>query len=497
MSAWLRASVLAASVAALAIVSTGIARSQQDGADDPAAQIPLAVEAGIRARGVLHNARVGISIVDVATGEEIYARDPDGAYNAASNTKIVTTAAALALLGPDYRYTTAAYADVDANGVVKGDLYVVGRGDPSFDTDAMHKLVRDIEQAGVTRVTGGLVLDDSYFDDIVMPPHFDEQPAEQAAFRAPVSALSLNFNATTIVVRPGRSSGAPARVSVEPANDYVKLVGGVHTTATGRTRIHIKSTVQKGSLEIKVIGRIRVDARVRRYRRRVADPMRYFGASLRQMLADRGIRLGRRAPRRGLVPAQVVQLASHDSPPISVLVRGMGKYSNNFVAEMIFKTLGAESLETPAPATWTDAQTATRTLLVDQMGVADDFRVENGSGLFDSNALTPRQLTTVLRASYRDFRYGPDLVASLAFAGADGTLSERMDEGPADRQVRAKTGTLATASALSGYVAVDSVRPLAFSILINDIPRQRGSLRDARALQDEIAEALVVYLRAR
>jgi len=486
-------------VAALAIVSTHHASAQEQG--DPAldAQLGPIVEAGIRGRSVLHNARVGISIIDVASGHELYSRDATGSYNAASNTKIMTTAAALALLGPDYRYRTTVYAQKQSKaGVVKGDLYLVGRGDPSLDANALRALADELVLAGVERVTGGLVVDDTYFDADTMPPHFDEQPDEQAAFRAPVAAVSLNFNAVTVMVRPGARAGSPARVTVVPDNDYVKIISNVTTSRSGRTRVHLKTTATRDHLEVRVVGRIRTNARRRRFRRRIADPLRFTGSAFQKVLSKRGIRLGRKTLRRGPVPPQAVQLASRKSAPMAVLLRGLGKYSNNFVAEMVFKTIGAESLQSPAPATWADAQAAVRELLVDQMGLdAASFRVDNGSGLFDSNALTPRQITTVLRAAYRDFRYGPDLVATLAFAGADGTLTKRMLEGPAERQVRAKTGTLAAASALSGYVAVDGVQPLAFSILLNDIPQQRGSLRNARALQDEIAEALVLVLRAR
>lgn len=166
------------------------------------------------------------------------------------------------------------------------------------------------------------------------------------------------------------------------------------------------------------------------------------------------------------------------------------------MAETIFKTVGAESLDDVRPATWADAQAATKQFLVQDVGLPDgSFRLDNGSGLFASNELSPRQIATVLRVAYRDFRCGPEFVSSLAFAAADGTLSERMAEGPGERQVRAKTGTLSTVSALSGYVAVDGTRPLAFSILVNDIPERKGSRRAARSLQDDIAEALVIYLR--
>ncbi len=493
----MKVSAAVASVAAIVILSTAIARSQEDG-DDGAAQIAAVVEGGIRARSVLHSARIGVSVVDIATGREIYARDGDGQFNAASNTKIVTAAAALALLGPDYAFRTSVYIDErKRDGTVDGDIYLVGRGDPSLDTEALRRIADDLRAAGVTRVRGGLVLDDSYFDDVTMPPHFDEQPDEQASFRAPAAALSLNFNSVKVIVRPGASSGAPAVMTIDPPNDYVQITGSVTTVGRGRTRIHVKTTEAKGVLQLEILGRINIDASPRTVRQRIADPHAYVGSAFRTILGRQGIRLGKTTVRRGAPPVDATEIVSYQSRPLAVLVRGMGKYSNNFVAEMVFKTIGAE-LESDAgtPATWANAQTAVKSYVTD-LGVSDAFRIDNGSGLFDSNRLTPRQITRVLRAGYLDFRWGPDFVASLSLSGADGTLGARMTDSPADRQVRAKTGTLAEVSALSGYVAVDGTGPLAFSILVNDIPRMRGSLRDARSLQDEIAAALVVYLRSR
>jgi serine-type D-Ala-D-Ala carboxypeptidase/endopeptidase (penicillin-binding protein 4) len=272
----------------------------------------------------------------------------------------------------------------------------------------------------------------------------------------------------------------------------------VVTTARGRNRLRIDSKERADSLLLTMSGRIRLDAGERRYRRRIANPMLYAGTVFRRLLAEQGVRIDQRELVRGTAPTTASRVAHTVSPPVAELVRSLGKYSNNFVAEVLFKTIGAEVVQTGAPATWVDAQRAVSSFLIDAIGLrAAGFRCENGSGLFDGNGFSPRQLTTLLRAGYRDFRYGPDLVAALALAGADGTLSTRMIEGPGERQVRAKTGTLAAASALSGYVAVVGSEPLAFSILINNLPQVGGAMRSARSLQDQVAEALVLYLRAR
>jgi D-alanyl-D-alanine carboxypeptidase/D-alanyl-D-alanine-endopeptidase (penicillin-binding protein 4) len=465
-------------------------------------------------RPELASARVGIAIVDLTEGAVLYERDADAPANAASNTKLVTATAALALLGPDFHPRTVVYgAPVDGRGVVRGNLVVRGGGDPSLDLAALRDLCDQLAASGVRRVKGGLVIDDSYFDRVDEPPHFDEQPDENAAFRAPVSAAALTFNAVTLVVRPGPRAGADAQLGVAPPGDYVRVTGTVATVAAGRTRLAVDLRPQPGSLELHVRGQIRLDAGERSFRHRVHEPWHFFGAAFQAALRERGIRLDRRRLTRGPAPARAIPLATREGPSVAELVRNLGKHSNNFVAEMLLKTLGAELIAagpaattagaaataagSPRPATWADGQAAVRRFLIEEIGLADgSFRYDNGSGLFDSNRFSPRQLCTLLVRAYRDFRYGPDLLASLAIGGVDGTLATRLVGGPAERRVRAKTGTLATVSALSGVVATDGARPIVFSILINSIPERREAVTAARALQDDVVEALIRYAGA-
>jgi D-alanyl-D-alanine carboxypeptidase/D-alanyl-D-alanine-endopeptidase (penicillin-binding protein 4) len=175
----------------------------------------------------------------------------------------------------------------------------------------------------------------------------------------------------------------------------------------------------------------------------------------------------------------------------------MNKLSNNFYAEAVLKTLGAElgpaySIP-PRPATWADGLAAVDRWLVDVAGLEEkSYRFGNGSGLFASTEVSAAQMTRVLDAAWRDFRVGPDLAASLAVMGVDGTVRWRLLTSPARGRARVKTGTLAAVSTLAGYVAVDSRRPLAFAILLNDIPE--GARAHARMLQDEIVAACVAYL---
>lgn len=459
------------------------------------------IRALIAERPALARARIGIYVQDVESSRVVYAQNAEERYSVASNAKIITAAAALAMLGPGFRYRTSVLAKaIDANGVVNGDLYLRGRGDPDFGTEDLVRLADDVALAGIQTVRKNIIIDDQYFGSETLPPHFDEQPDEQAAFRPAVSALSLNFNSFAVVVTPALSGHGRALVTIDPPNDYIRIKKNeLITQPSGRNRILLTSKVVQGHMEVEIRGQIRADSGVTRLRRRVEDPALYVGAVFRALLAQRGIRVQGKKIKRGATPLEARVVAVIESEPLALLVHGLGKQSNNFVAEVLLKTLGAESRAADArdPLTWEHGLAVVRSFLTNDMGLPEgSFRYGNGSGLFDATELSPVQLVRVLTQAHRDPRYGPDFSSSLSIAGEDGTLRHRMHGSAARGHVRGKTGTLATVSSLCGYAAVDGMRPLAFAIAINGMPATGQAKRDARTLQDGIADALVAYLKS-
>lgn len=533
MAAWLRTIVAGAAIASTCSIHTPDARSSQQPEDQPGEEeeatgevqaaprsehaparppVPPPPDFAGRAKylkdrieGIvgfrsleLAGARIGVAVYDLATEKEIVAIDGDGLYNSASNTKLVTAAAALAMLGPQYRYYTALYGlEVDPEGVLKGDLYVRGRGDPSLGTSELYQLVREMKQNGVKKIEGRVVVDADYFDNRDLPPHFEEQPRNQAPYRAPIASTALNFNSVTVSLRPAATGAGPCEIVIDPPNDYVLVESAVETVSSGRTRIRMESKTTKDNLKLTMSGQLRLDDGVKTYRRRIPDPVRYLGTTLRGAIAAHGIAIDKKKKIiAGQVPKLARPLAWRVSEPMAVLVRGLGKYSNNFVAETLLKTIGAvKRPDQHKPATWDDALIAVRGWLEGTVGwKRDSYYYGNGSGLFSSNRFSPREITTLLAAVYRDFRYAPDFVASLSIAGVDGTISRRMSRGPAAGLVRAKTGTMSGVSTLSGYVALDGRAPLAFSILVNGFGD--GQAASARLLQNEICEAMIPFLES-
>lgn len=465
------------------------------------------LDAAVAARPALTGAKLGCAAVDVASGAPLWQHQGEAPMSIASTTKLFTAASALSRLGPGYVWRTALYGgeEKDATPEEQKDgtletLYLRGRGDPTLEYSALRALARDLADRGIVRISKELVIDASFFDGDVEPPHFIEQPKERAAFRAPVSGLQLGRNAVTVIVTTAPDGAQPPKVRLEPpVEDYFKLVTDeLVTTADGKTRIRLEVVPKKTGgrdkkqLELRVSGQLRADGPGFYRRLRVDDPLGFAAAALRTALAEQGIRTPTKVS-FGAVPLTAKLYAAFDSPTLAEVIRRMNKSSDNFLAESVWKTVGAETRSQPGPATWADAAAASAAFLA-KLSLPSPIRIDNGSGLFDASAASASQLVALLRAVYADFRIAPDFVASLPVGGVDGTLQSRFRKRAALGQVRAKTGTLAQVSALAGFVGVDAAHPIAFAILTNNLtPAQKG---EARALQEDLVEILALYAGA-
>ncbi|HMG56780.1 MAG TPA: D-alanyl-D-alanine carboxypeptidase/D-alanyl-D-alanine-endopeptidase, partial [Kofleriaceae bacterium] len=302
------------------------------------------VAAAFLAEPRLVGARATVSVIDLASGAELVARDADRAMSLASAAKLLTSAAALSVLGGGFRWRTAVYgAEPDAKGSVAGDLTIRGRGDPMLGTAELGALAAELAARGV-RSVDRLVVDGSYFDDAVEPPRFDDQPGETAGFRAPVASLGVARSTITVVVvaEPG---GGAASVSLDPdPGDYVALINKGTTTVTrGRTRLVVDIKPKPDRVEITVSGQIRWGEGSWEVRKRVPDPARFAGEVFRRALIEHGVNVKARTLGHGAAAATARLLAAHDSAPLSEVVRHMNKLSDNYLAESVLKTLGAET----------------------------------------------------------------------------------------------------------------------------------------------------------
>jgi D-alanyl-D-alanine carboxypeptidase/D-alanyl-D-alanine-endopeptidase (penicillin-binding protein 4) len=457
----------------------------------PSTAFPPTLEGQIDAalaQPFLATAQVGVAVVDLASGETLYSRGADLPLNPASNQKLLTTIAALGLLGPAHRYATRLYHDRDAlrDSTIEGDVYLRGSGDPDLVTEDLYGLASDLRARGIRRITGGIVVDSSRFDRDELPPGFDQKD-ELAPYRAPSGATSVNFNTFTLRVRPASREGEPPWAAVEPPVPSITLVNEAMTQPGHLDRLNVAIEVEKKIMKITLRGSLGVEAGSQSYRYPVTEPSRYAGEVLAHVLRQRGIRLGRAKIKTGPVPPDAQLVGVHNSEPLSVLIRAINKHSNNFMAEQILKTLAPPG----GPATFGDALARMRSHLA-TLGVPEEgLRIGNGSGLYDTNRVTAAQLTALLGAAHTDFRISSDFVASLAIMGVDGTTRSRLRDNSRRGLVRAKTGTLDGVYCLSGFAGAQGRAPLAFAILFNGVAKADAGM--ARAAQNRVAEVLALY----
>lgn len=475
----------------VALMCAALALTGHVGAQSPAAAPPLATTlAPLIAPAVPAGARVSVVVMEAGSGRVMYERDPDAALNPASDTKLLTASTALAVLGADRRFTTGLYGAV-SGGVVTGPLVLRGDGDPSLSTGDLYELARELVQAGVQRVDGDLLVDDSALGAEHLPPAFEQQPNESAPFRAAVGAVSLDENVLTVRVRAG-AVGAPAVVSAEPRG-FVEVDSALSTAQSGTPAVTIDVTaLPDGRARARVSGTVPSDARNLTFRRRLDNPSLAAGWAMRSVLEDLGVRVSG-VVRVGPSARDLATLASHRSRALSALLYEVGKESNNFYAEMTLLAIAAEGATGPVTfrrgtervLDWCrEAGVSTRGLVL-----------RNGSGLYDANRVSARQLAQVLRANWRRPAVRDEFIAQLAVGGGDGTLRHRLRIAGAERMVRAKTGTLDDVIALSGYVlAPDPARTLVFSIVANGV---RGRAPATRQLADQIVTRLVETVRSR
>jgi D-alanyl-D-alanine carboxypeptidase/D-alanyl-D-alanine-endopeptidase (penicillin-binding protein 4) len=466
--------------AALILAALAVTRDVRSDAPVVSAQLDAAVRALTEGKA-WKDADVSVAILDVATGKLLASFNEHRAMNPASNAKLYTAAAALAILHGEHRYETS------LSGVVKGasasSLTLRGYGDPSLTSADIGALVTELREHGVHRIDGDILVDQRFYDDQTTPPAFEQKPDEWATFRAPVSALAVNENTVTLEIRPSEA-GQTAHAFFEPPG-FVDIDGTVTTgTGSGADTVGLVLSKNGARLSAKLSGDVGEDAKLVRFTRRVEDPTLLAGYVLRAALEQAQIKVTGEV-KTGVGKGPVI--AKHLSAPLSTLLYALGKQSDNFYAEMIFKSLAAEQKGRPAHAG--DSAQLVAKAVADLNASDEGLVIKNGSGLYDANRVTTSSIVRLLRSAWQDSAIAPEFVAQLAIGGVDGTLHGRLLVERTRRSVRAKTGTLDDAIALSGYVLGPAGKdPVAFSILFNKIP---GHAAHARVDADRLVRAIV------
>ena len=435
---------------------------------------------------VLAHSITGVLVVGLKDGRTLCETNADVMLIPASNQKLLTASAALHRLGPEYRYTTRLWSagEVNAEGVLQGDLILQGSGDPTLLLRDIETMADTVQKAGIRRIAGALLYDESLFDGIRRG--WDWAWDDEPYYYSPcLSAVCVERNAMTVFVSPGAKVGDEPRVRLAPATDYLIVRNEAITAPAGApstvyiTREHARNIAV-------VRGQIPLDAQPDSARQAlsVEEPPRYAMWLLREALNKRGITTRNRTALSGRVPEGATLLHTHTSPPLSDILPLLNKPSDNLIAECLLRTLGAEVHGEGSAA-------AGERVLLDFLRAAglnlNALNIVDGSGLSRRNQISARNLVTLLcyMASHPQAKVFAD---SLPVAGVDGTLRNRMVNTPARGKVRAKTGSLGRVSTLAGYLSTQSGEELVFAILMNNY---NGTAAAVRAVQDSIVLRLV------
>lgn len=457
----------------------------------------------IVAKPELTPAIVGIKVVSLDNGRVLFETNAQKLLRPASNMKLYTVATALDRLSPDYRFVTSVYATTrpDAAGVVHGNLTIYGRGDPSiaarFNNGDYFKAIDDlatrIVAAGVKRVDGDIVGDESYF---VGPKYGSGWEWEDLTwyYGAEVTPLTVNDNALDLFVKPGAAVGQPALITTGPPDPLLTIVNKVTTSAKGLKR---ELSVHRGLGEntITITGSIALDDTGYRGGIGISHPALLFVYLLRTSLAQKGVVITGKSRTTGEVqPALMTgvpvagtngtngsvapfqnEIATLQSVPFSLIAAQTLKPSQNLYTELILRTLGKM---TPPPATMSNLGRTSEALgleavrsFLKTVGIPPEALVlDDGSGLSRSDMVTAEASVQLLTFMSKH-RYASVFRDALPIAGVDGTLRTRMKGTPAENNVRAKTGSLSSAASLGGYMTTAAGEKLAFTIMVNNYPR--------------------------
>jgi len=454
----------------------------------------------ILAKPELAPATIGIKVVSLDTGKVLFEQNAQKLLRPASNMKLYTVAAALDRLSPDYRFVTSVYATTrpDAAGVVHGNLTIYGRGDPSiaarFNNGDYFKAIDDlatrIVAAGVKRVEGDLVGDESYF---VGPKYGAGWEWEDLTwyYGAEVTPLTVNDNALDLFVKPGPAVGQPAVITTGPPDPLLTIVNKVSTSAKGLKR---ELSVHRGLGEntMTITGSIAVDDPGYRGGIGISHPALLFVYLLRNSLAQKGVVITGKSRTTGEVqPALMTgvaisgtngsaasfqnEIATLQSVPFSSIAAQTLKPSQNLYTELILRTLGKVA---PPPATTSNMARTSEALgleavrsFLKTVGITPEALVlDDGSGLSRSDMVTAEASVQLLTFMSKH-RYASVFRDALPIAGVDGTLRNRFKGTPAENNVHAKTGSLSSAASLGGYLTTAGGEKLAFSIMVNNYPR--------------------------
>lgn len=443
---------------------------------------PPALESSL-ARTAIPRTATAVLVQDVDAATPLLAHRTGEAMNPASVMKLVTTYAALDQLGPTYTWKTRIVTEAPIrNGVLQGDLYVIGGGDPRLSRERLWLLLRELRSRDIRHIEGNVVTDRRFFQ---LPPHdpgaFDQRPLRP--YNAPADALNIDYGALPLRLVP---SATGAEVSIDPLPAGLGLDNRIRRAGTGPCNdpsalLTADSREDSNGNSVLTLEGSLPPACPPAFDWNLAPltPTRLFEGQFRTLWRELGGEIDGRFV-NGPAPANARPLAESTSPTLPEVLRDMNKWSNNVIARHLLATLGAES-EPGRDSAAAGSRVVERALAA--AGIpTDKLVIENGAGLSRSERVSADTLGRLLMAAWRS-RSMPELIASLPIAGRDGTARRRVANSPAAGSAHIKTGTLDGVRSLAGYVQGASGHRYIVVLLINHPNAGAG-----REVQDALLE---------
>lgn len=435
----------------------------------------------------LKGASYGVMVHSLDAHKTLYSYNENKPLTPASTTKLFSTFTAFYTFGGEYNVPTSVYTDTDVieDGVLKGNLYIVGGGDPMLATADIEQLAEQIRNLGIKRVTGNVYGDASYFDNITDRATYSGD-ADAVEPLPPISALSLNRNTVTVLITSGGTPGAPVRVQTVPVSDAFSFT--VSATVKGGKRaknnIGVRSSKTADGKQHFTITGFMPPRRTMSYSYVVTNPAFVAAGVLRSRLEAAGVDIKGTTSVQA-APGATSHVLTAVYRPLFDIVNYVNKHSDNYGAEHIFKMVGGTLHEQNNTAT------AARSVMKNSFAKCEipfqNCMLNDGSGLSRRNLITPQTLVSLLVYAWEQ-PFAQRFINSFPIAGVDGTLRRRMKGTPAEGNLIGKTGTLRNTSALAGYVTTIDGEQLAFSMIFNG-----GNVGSYKQMENTLGTILAAF----
>lgn len=416
---------------------------------------------------------IGVEVVDLTTGATLFRRNQARTFIPASNMKLFSDAAALMVLGPDYRFRNQLSTNASQlqQGVLKGSLYLHLSGDPSFNHERLAALIAGLKAWRINHIQGNVFIDSSHAVANPYPPGWMVSDLVYS-YGAPAAPLMIDTNRLTVTVNPAGKAGESAVVETDDASASVAVTNLVKTKATA-AHCGVDFSMDKEN-HLTVRGCVGVGQWAVMQKMAIRNPLAYAQGLIKRQLSEANIVFEGQVL-LGKAPSGSLLIATETSKPISQLMADTLKPSDNLYADSLF--LHAAEKLNGSPVDWGDAQFIVKKFIQQQTNIElGNAVLTDGSGLSRHDLLTPEQTVGLLRFLHDRFPLAYEYIAALPVSGRDGTLQRRFKKPNQQDMVRAKTGTMTGVVSLSGYLYTANAHTLAFAIFINNRPGTSPSI---------------------